>query len=186
MKLIKFTCRYHLTFENKNDEEYFCDVYNRKSDKKYIITFFHQDELCLIPYFQNTSLGVLVSLSKDGSLMTEMAQHLGYITTRGSSSKGAVAGLISAIKKVREGYSFSFAVDGPRGPIYKVKDGAIAVSQKTETPICPVKAKVNYAFYSQRSWNKVKLPFLFSKIELKIGKIGMYTKEELEEKLMNL
>ena len=186
MKLIKLTCRYKLTFEDQKDEEYFWDAYNRKNEKRYIVSFFHQDELCLIPYFQKTELGVLVSLSKDGSLMSEMAQRLGYITTRGSSSKGAVAGLIAAIKKVREGYSFSFAVDGPRGPIYKVKDGAIAVSDKTNTPICPVKAKINYAFYSKRSWNKVKLPFFFSKIELKIGKIGSYTKEELEQKLMNL
>lgn len=186
MKLIRLTCRYKLTFERESDKEYFWDAYHNRNNKKYIISFFHQDELCLIPFFQNTNLGVLVSLSKDGSLMSEMAQRLGYVTTRGSSSRGAVAGLIAAIKKVRDGHSFSFAVDGPRGPIYKVKDGAIAVSEKTDTPICPVKAKINYAFFFNKAWNKVKFPLFFSSIEVKIGEIKMYSRKELELKLISL
>ena len=186
MKLIRLTCRYKIEFEKESDKDYFWDAYNNRNNKKYIVSFFHQDELCLIPYFQNTNLGVLVSLSKDGSLMTDMAQKLGYVTARGSSSRGAVAGLIAAIKKVRDGHSFSFAVDGPRGPIYKVKDGAIAVSNKTDTPICPVRAIPHSSYTFQKAWNKARLPFFFSKITIKIGEIKKYTKEELEQKLLSL
>lgn len=186
MKFIRLTCRYSLHFEDPSDEEYFWNVYKRKTKDQYILCFFHQDELCLIPYFQKTKLGVLVSLSKDGSLMAQMAEKLGYITTRGSSSRGAVAGLIAAIKKVKEGYSFSMAVDGPRGPIYKVKEGAIKISEKTNTPIIPVRAHAPNAFIFKKSWNQAKLPKPFSKIKLKIGKIKIYTKEELEQKLLNI
>lgn len=186
MKFIRLTCRCSLHFEDPSDEEYFWNVYKRKTNQKYILCFFHQDELCLIPYFQNTGLGVLVSLSKDGSLMANLAQRLGYITTRGSSSRGAVAGLIAAIKKVKEGHSFSMAVDGPRGPIYKVKEGAIKISEKTNTPICPVRAKTHNAFIFRKSWNQAKLPKPFSKIDLQIGKIKNYSTEELEKKLLKL
>jgi len=186
LKLIRLTCRYSIHFEDSADKEYFWNVYKKKTNDQYVLTFFHQDELCLIPYFQNTGLGVLVSLSKDGTLMSSLATRMGYVTTRGSSSRGAVAGLIAAIKKVREGYSFSMAVDGPRGPIYKVKDGAIAISQKTNTPILPVRAHAHKAKVFEKSWNKAKLPLPFSKIELKIGKLKMYSKEELEQKLISL
>lgn len=186
MKFIRLSCRYSLHFEDSNDEDYFWNVYKRKTKDQYILCFFHQDELCLIPYFQKTKLGVLVSLSKDGSLMAQMAQRLGYITTRGSSSRGAVTGLIAAIKKVKEGYSFSMAVDGPRGPIHKVKEGAIKISEKTNTPIIPVRAHAPSAYIFKKSWNQAKLPKPFSKIELKIGKIKNYSKEELEQKLLNL
>jgi lysophospholipid acyltransferase (LPLAT)-like uncharacterized protein len=170
MKFIRISCRYSISFEDKSDEEYFWNVYKRKTQDKYVLCFFHQDELCLIPYFQNTGLGVLVSLSKDGSLMARLAEKLGYITTRGSSSRGAVAGLIAAIKKVKEGHSFSMAVDGPRGPIFKVKEGAIKISEKTETPIIPVRAKVEGAFIFKKSWNQAKLPKPFSRIDFKCWK----------------
>lgn len=183
MKLIRLTCRYRLVFEDNSDEEYFWSVYKRKNNNQYVLAFFHQDELCLIPYFQKTKLGVLVSLSKDGSLMSQLASKLGYITARGSSSRGAVAGLLAAIKKVKEGYSFSMAVDGPRGPIFKVKEGVIAISKKTNVPILPVRAKTYKAKTFDKSWNKAKLPLPFSKIELRIGKIKFYETKELEEKL---
>lgn len=131
-------------------------------------------------------MAVLVSLSKDGELMKRIAEKLGFATVRGSSSKGAARGLLAAIKKVREGYHFAIAVDGPRGPIYKVKEGLPAISRKTEIPIIPVRAFPSRAKIFRKSWNQAKLPMPFSTIELRFGNIAVYESVELEKELSKL
>jgi lysophospholipid acyltransferase (LPLAT)-like uncharacterized protein len=118
--------------------------------------------------------------------MSQAASKLGYIPVRGSSSRGAISGLIAAIKKVKEGYNLAFAVDGPRGPIFKVKEGLSAVSRKTERPILPVRAHLSNAFIFEKAWNKSKFPKPFCKITLNFAKLDYYTPEELENALMNL
>lgn len=118
--------------------------------------------------------------------MATMAKSLGYLPVRGSSSKRAVAGLIAGIKKVQEGYKFAFAVDGPRGPIYQVKEGIIAMSNKTGVPILPVRAYPQKYKLFDKSWNQAKLPRPFSKIQLVFGPISVYQREKLEQVLMQL
>ena len=143
VRLIGMTLRYRLHFKSEADELLFKKMYKDRKpniETKYLLAFFHQDELCLLNYFKNRNMSVLISVSKDGQIMNNASELLGYKPVRGSSSRKAVAGLIAGIKKVRSGYKMAFAVDGPRGPIYKVKEGIIAVSQKTNTKIVPVKA----------------------------------------------
>lgn len=189
IRIFYLTCRYRIYFKSQEDKEFFINAMSSSipdKTKAYILAFFHQDELSLIPYFRNVAMGILVSVSKDGELMNQTAQRLGYITARGSSSKKAVSGLISSIKKVRQGYKFSFAVDGPRGPIYKVKEGAIAVSNKTDTPIFPVKAFPHSFKLFEKSWNQAKLPIPFTTIDIIFGKLGRYNRDDLEKEMLSI
>jgi lysophospholipid acyltransferase (LPLAT)-like uncharacterized protein len=179
LRLIALTCRYKLNFENKSDQEII-------KSRQFLLAFFHQNEIALIPYFKHKNIGVLVSMSKDGEIMKNIAQYFGYYTIRGSSSRGAVKGLISAIRAVKSGYSFSMAVDGPRGPIHKVKDGICAIHKKTGIPIIPVGVDYSKAKIFEKSWSKARLPYFFSKITLNIGTAKSYNKEELEAKLLEL
>ncbi|MEX0799279.1 MAG: lysophospholipid acyltransferase family protein, partial [Bacteriovoracaceae bacterium] len=185
IKFLGWTCRFQLKFPDDKARARFENALF-KNQEQFLLGFFHQDELCLMPYFQNKKLAVLVSLSKDGEIMRKVAQRLGVATVRGSSSRGAARGLLAAIKKVREGYHFALAVDGPRGPIYKVKEGLPAISQKTKTPILPVRAFPSKAKIFSRSWNQAKLPLPFSKITLKFGDLKMYSSQELEKALKAL
>ena len=189
IRLLGTTYRYKLHFNSNDDKDFFYKCYNQRKptqDTKYLLAFFHQDELCLLNFFRNRNMSVLISISKDGEIMYNNARLLGFSPVRGSSSKRAVAGLIAAIKKVRAGYKMAFAVDGPRGPIYKVKDGIVAVSKKTNTPILPVRAVADRQKVFERSWNKAKLPKLFSHIDFYFAPAKMYTKEELEQALLSL
>lgn len=188
-KLLKFTYKYELIFKKDSDKDLFNSIINTKKpdiNTNAVIAFFHQDELCMLPYFINKDISILVSLSKDGQIMTEATQRMGFIPVRGSSSRGAVAGLIASIKKVREGYSNAIAVDGPKGPIYKVKDGVIAISDKTNRPIIPLRGYPNKAKIFDKAWNKARLAYPFSKIQIRVGEIKSYTKEELELALQSL
>ncbi len=119
-------------------------------------------------------------------MLASAVEYMGYQTVRGSSHRGGVAGLLALMKKVAEGYSSTIAVDGPRGPIYKVKEGITAVSEKCKRPIVPVKAFPKRKHVFEKSWNKATLPMPFTKIILVLGKIDFYSTQELEDKMISL
>ena len=118
----------------------------------------HGDELALIPHFGKWGTTLLVSHSKDGEIMAKGAKWLGYKITRGSSTRGAVGGLIALIRAVRSGNSTTLAVDGPAGPRGICKPGIVRLAQKTGIPIFPVGVATTWKYVFDKSWNKVYLP----------------------------
>ncbi len=189
VRLIGMTLRYRLHFHSDSEKEYFIRCYNERKptqETRYLLAFFHQDELCLLNYFRNRNMSVLISISKDGEIMYNAARNLGYCPVRGSSSKKAVAGLIAAIKKVKAGYKMAFAVDGPRGPIFEVKEGICAVAKKTNTKIIPVRAIASNQKIFEKSWNKAKFPKPFAKIDMYFAPAQIYDRATLENTLKSL
>ena len=85
----------------------------------------------------------LTSQSKDGELVARFAASFGIKAVRGSSNKGGKEALIELLKVTRKGGRVAFAVDGPKGPIYKVKPGIIYLSRKLAVPILPFSAVSN-------------------------------------------
>lgn len=188
-KIWSSTYRYELIFEDETDKKiFFEDLSYREAHqgKNLIYACFHQDDLSCIPYFSNNNIVVLISNSKDGQILASAVEHMGYQTVRGSSHRGGVAGLLAGMKKVIEGHKMTIAVDGPRGPIYKVKEGITAISEKAKRPIVPVRAFPNQKVVFEKSWNKAALPLLFTRVVIKIGKITFYSTQELEDKLKSL
>lgn len=189
VRSIGLTLRFKKHFKSEEDRKLFEKMYRERRptiDTRYLLAFFHQDELCLLNYFSRRNMSVLISISKDGEIMNTAAKWLGYVPVRGSSSKKAVSGLIAAIRKVREGYKMGWAVDGPRGPIYEVKEGICAVSKKTHTKIVPVRAESSKTKIFERSWNKAKFPLPFSTIDLYFGEISLHDRESLQKELRSL
>jgi len=189
VRFIGATLRYRPHFKSEEDKKLFYSYFNEKKptiETKYLLAFFHQDELCLLNFFRNRNMSVLISISKDGEIMNNASNWLGYKPVRGSSSKKAVSGLIAGIKKVRSGYKMAFAVDGPRGPIYKVKDGICLVAKKTDTKIIPVRALASNQKIFTKSWNQAKFPMPFSTIDMHFAPAKIYEKEELESTLIKL
>lgn len=188
-KTYSSTFRYHFHFEDDSDRaQFFDDLSHREArpGQNLIFACFHQDDLSLLPYFANKNICILISNSKDGQILASAVEHMGYQTVRGSSHRGGVAGLLAGMRKVIDGNKMTIAVDGPKGPIYKVKEGITAVSDKSKRPIVPVRAKVAKKFVFQKSWNKATLPMPLSRIDVQIGKIKFYTTEELELKMLSL
>ena len=189
VRFIGMTLRVHMHFPNETVKKDFLRRFNDKNptpETNYLLAFFHQDELCLLNHWRNRNLSVLVSISKDGEIMSNVGRFLGYKPVRGSSSRKAVSGLIAAIKRVRQGSTMAFAVDGPRGPIYKVKEGICAVSKKTDTPIMPVRALSSRQKIFEKAWNKAKFPYPFARVDLYFGEMKIYNSSELEAQLLSL
>jgi len=188
-KTYSSTFRYELDFEDPADKKiFFEDLATRDANPGHNLIYacFHQDDLSCLPYFSDKNICILISQSKDGQILASAVEYMGYQTVRGSSHRGGVAGLLAGMKKVREGHKMTIAVDGPRGPIYKVKEGITAVSEKSGRPIVPVRGYPQNKKVFEKSWNKATLPLPFTKVILKLGKIGFYSTEELENKMRSL
>jgi hypothetical protein len=132
-------------------------------EQNFIIITWHNLSTLLV-HFQKYLIRVrgrkvtgLISKSKDGDFISETLRHFDIPTVRGSSSKGGVEGLKGIIRTIKEGWDPVFAVDGPRGPIYGVKPGAIVAASLTGRPLIYI--YVAYSkFWQFRSWDLHKLP----------------------------
>jgi lysophospholipid acyltransferase (LPLAT)-like uncharacterized protein len=180
------TFRYRLhTTDPESAEQVLADLDREAPEPggSYICAFWHQDELSLLPYFAGRNIVAMVSDSKDGTIMATALEHFGYLTTRGSSSKGGVKAFVASLRMIRKGYHFTAAVDGPRGPIYRTKEGIIRLSEKSDRPIVPFRARPRQYIPMWKAWNKAKLPLPFARIDIVVGPAGMYSREETDAAL---
>ncbi len=184
-RLYSATFRYRLHADPADMEAALADLNDRapKPGNNYIYAFWHQDELALLPYFRNRDIVAMVSDSRDGTIMATALECFGYLTTRGSSTRGAVRGFIASIRMIKKGYKFTMAVDGPKGPIYKTKEGIIRLSQKSGRPIYPMRAWPERYFTFRKAWNQAKLPLPFTRVHIVVGKAAMYSREEMDDAL---
>ncbi len=142
------------------------------SQQQYLFAFWHGKQL--LPVLElvqhQTGRAVLVSASRDGDLLAVWLRNLQYDVIRGSSRRQNVSGLVGMIRKLKEGYSLGFGIDGPIGPIYKVKPGMTHLSQKFKIPIIPVGSAFSRRWRIDKAWDKYEIPKPFAKAVFYIGK----------------
>ncbi len=135
-----------------------------KKNKACILAHWHGDEIALLQFFSIYKVATIVSTSKDGEMMNRLVIWMGGATSRGSSTRGGVGALKGLFRLIQSGWNCSFAVDGPKGPIYRAKPGVFEVSKRMEIPIYTVGVHCDRAFHFPKSWNKTYLPKPFAKI----------------------
>ena len=121
--------------------------------------------------------GFLVSPSLDGEAPTWLAEMYGATVIRGSSThtgSRAVRQLYKAIRKDK--LSPLITPDGPRGPRFVFKPGALFVAQLGEVPIVPLAFAASPAKVF-RSWDKFVLPSPFARIVIAVGHPVMVPRE---------
>lgn len=154
-------------------------------DKSIIVGCWHQDEVPSMGFFKFKKICIMVSDSKDGEIFSNALHFLGFETVRGSSSRGGIKAFLSALKKVKAGSNMAIAVDGPKGPIFEVKEGIVKLCEKSGVNILPYRANPRKFYTFEKSWSKGRLPYPFSIIDVNIGEPGIYTAKELQEKLLS-
>ncbi|MEM9293785.1 MAG: lysophospholipid acyltransferase family protein [Acidobacteriota bacterium] len=113
-------------------------------------------------------LTVLVSQSRDGELGAGLAIHWGAKVVRGSASRGGAAGLRRLYREVRKGSNAITIPDGPRGPIFEAKPGAVVLSQLTGAAIQPMAIAVDRAWRA-KSWDRMIFPKPFARVRVAFG-----------------
>ena len=128
-----------------------------------IYCFWHQCTFSAGWYFRRYNACILISRSFDGELIAKTLGLLGFRSVRGSSSRGAVAGLLALRQEVTAGGLAIFTADGPRGPIHQAKLGPVKLAQRTGTPIGCFHLQSERA-WTLRSWDQFALPKPFSRV----------------------
>jgi lipopolysaccharide heptosyltransferase II len=132
---------------------------------------------------QKRNIVIMVSLSKDGELLSQVLQSFGYLTVRGSSTRGGERALIEIIRYAHKGYSPAFAADGPKGPRRQLKSGVIYAAQKTGMPIVPINCSPKNKIILKNTWDKTIIPLPFSKtIQIYGEPIYINKEDDIEEK----
>ena len=110
----------------------------------------------------------LVSGSVDGEGPERIARGWGGEVIRGSANQSGALALRDMQAMIKNGYSIVTSADGPRGPIYEFKMGAILMARIAGIPIIPIGCAADPAWYLKR-WDNFLLPKPFSRIAIAIG-----------------
>lgn len=120
-------------------------------------------------YLRRRGIVFLASQSFDGEYIARFLQRFGFGVIRGSSTRGGAKGLVQMIRKMKQGLTMGFTLDGPKGPRYVAKSGAVHLARKTGNPILPfiVQAK---DFWRLGSWDGMQVPRPFTHSRVIYGK----------------
>lgn len=122
--------------------------------------------LLKLRFRKNEPMAGLVSPSKDGALLSAVFKFFGVTTVRGSSKRRGAFAIKDMVNAVCEGSDMCITPDGPRGPIYKIKPGALKLAELTGAKMLILRAKYSH-FVTFNSWDKFMLPLPFSRVDLK-------------------
>ncbi len=150
------------------------------TDREPMIYCFWHNRIPIATWFwRRRGIVVMSSRSFDSEYIARFIQRFGYGAAKGSSTRGALAGLIQMIRAVRAGKSAAFTVDGPRGPIYEAKPGALLLAKKTGAAILPFSISLDRC-WRLPSWDRLEIPKPFAKAHVVIGE-RIYVKDADDE-----
>jgi lysophospholipid acyltransferase (LPLAT)-like uncharacterized protein len=136
----------------------------RRSGEPGIGVFWHR---CIFPaawIWRNREIVVLNTVHFDGQWTRRVIEKLGFGTVQGSSSRGAVEGLMGMARCLEEGKHVALTIDGPRGPRYIAKPGAVILARRTGRPISPFHVAVEQGITFKSSWDLFRLPRPYSRV----------------------
>ena len=134
-----------------------------------LLCVWHQQFFSAIRYFENYrpySPGLMISRSADGDLIAGVASRTGWRPARGSSSKGGKTAMMEVIGYLKETGLAAHILDGPQGPIGKVKPGAVSIALAADAVIVPFYISADRAWYFN-SWDKFFIPKPFARVTLR-------------------
>jgi len=129
-------------------------------------------------------LATVVSDSRDGELIAQVLERVGYGTARGSSTRGGLKALIALKKHMQAGRIGVITVDGPRGPRHKVKDGAVYLAHRAGALLIPVRSRLSSMHEFARSWDRFQLPMPFSRCRVNFGSPLEFTEEKATPEML--
>ncbi len=139
----------------------------------FIPVYWHQHQVFCVKQLLELSsagvkLGFLISPSVDGELGAMIVRRLGAEAIRGSSSYTGARALRDYYQAlVQQGISPSITPDGPRGPPWKFKPGAILLSQMSQRPIIPMAYAASRAW--KIKWDRFVIPLPGARIAIVVG-----------------
>jgi len=140
----------------------------REAGQRVIFTLWHGELLPLLWHHREEGVAVVISEHRDGEIIAQIAERLGYTTVRGSSSRGGGRALIGLIRALEAGRDGAVTPDGPRGPAHVFAPGAAIAAQRTGVPLLPIRASATRA-WRLKSWDRFLVPKPFATVRVTYG-----------------
>ena len=160
MRLLGSTLKYSVSIEDGAASEFAPGT---------IYAFWHQCLFAASHRYRDRDIAVLISRSFDGELIARVVEKFGYHPVRGSSSRGAVAGLLEMGRELGSGRAVAFTVDGPRGPRFVAKPGPILLARNQGAPVRALHLAARSA-WRLNSWDGFIIPKPFTSVLLRLAK----------------
>jgi hypothetical protein len=149
------------------------------ANKNTIYTFWHGRIFMGTYFFRNRGIVVMTSQNRDGEYIARVIRRFGYGAARGSSTRGGKRALVEMIHELRKNRDVAFTIDGPRGPRYVAKAGAVWIASKTGDAIFPFHMSPQKKWVLN-SWDHFHIPKPFSRVLVLMGQ-PIYVKENAGE-----
>jgi lysophospholipid acyltransferase (LPLAT)-like uncharacterized protein len=139
----------------------------------FIPVYWHQHQLFCVKHLleqrgAGLKLGFLISPSVDGEIGAMIVRNLGGEVIRGSSSHTGARALRDYYQALaHEAVSPAITPDGPRGPPWKFKPGAVLLAQLSGRPMIPLSYAASSAW--KIKWDRFIIPKPFSRIVVAVG-----------------
>ncbi len=140
----------------------------RRAGKRIIYAFWHNRIFLATWFWQRRGIVVMTSQSFDGEYIARFIQRFGYGAARGSSTRGGNRALLLMAACLERGLDVAFTLDGPRGPVYVAKKGAIKLAQWTGQAILPFHISAEH-FWELPSWDRFQIPRPFTRAVVLLG-----------------
>lgn len=133
-----------------------------KKNVPFIYVLWHGRIVLPIYVHRDEGITPMVSLHADGEMIAQTLQKLGYVTVRGSSTRGGKKAFYNMVDALKQGRRGAMIPDGPRGPRHYLKPGTLYIAQRSDAYLLPIlfssKRKMEF-----NSWDRFILPMPFSK-----------------------
>lgn len=139
-----------------------------KEGKNYILTNWHGRMLLSIFAQRKRGVAAMVSQHVDGEIIARTVEIFGYITARGSSTRGGIKALKEMVTLMKSGHPGAMFPDGPRGPYHEFKPGTITLAQLTGSYIVPMTHAADRCWVFN-SWDKFVMAKPFSRVVVMYG-----------------
>ncbi|WP_321403808.1 lysophospholipid acyltransferase family protein [Maridesulfovibrio sp.] len=158
-----------------------------KQGKPVMLALWHNELFSLIGlgFLKKLPLVTMASDSKDGQIITDVLERIGYEVARGSSTRGGLKAMLGVARVMRkQGKIGAITMDGPKGPRHEVKPGILAIAQKTGAAIIPMRAYPANPVVFHKSWDRFELPKPFMPCRIMLGEPFTVTGQKLDDQVL--
>ena len=138
------------------------------SGHRAIFTFWHACIFGATWAWRRRGIVVMSSTSRDAEYTARFIKRFGYGTARGSATRGSGRALAEMAECLLNGMDVAFTIDGPRGPVYQAKPGAVTLARHTGQAILPFHVAVA-RYWELPSWDRLQIPKPFTRAALFVG-----------------
>lgn len=132
--------------------------------KRVVYAFWHHEIFAATWFWRNRGIVVMSGYNFDARFTAQVIGKLGYEIARGSASRGAARALVGMVRAVQRGHDAAFTIDGPRGPRFVAKPGAVMLAKATGASILCFHIRPARSWVFSKSWDRTEIPRPFTRI----------------------